>query len=141
MTAETVKLLITVIGTLIASSGFWSYQVKRLERRYQVADKSDEVQKKLDQIISTQEQHTKHMQALRAQLEKTDEVTMAVARDRIYYLCAHAIQVKDTDPDMMRDIRSLLDPYKANGGNGIADEYFNRYEHMYKTAQHTEGGR
>ena len=59
---------------------------------------------------------------------------MAVARDRIYYLCKKWVKEKNLDPDNMRDVESLLVPYKANGGNGIADEYFERYEHMYKTS-------
>ena len=133
---EFAKLVLTILGTLIASSGFWSYQIKKLERKYQVADNSDSTQKKLDQIIEIQSKNLAQLEKLAQQTKKTDEVTMAVARDRIYHLCAHAIKTRNTDPDMMRDIKSMLDPYRANGGDGIADEYFARYEHMYKTTSH-----
>ena len=133
------KILLTSLVTLLASSGFWSYRIKKLERKYAMQDKSDETQKKLDKIIKMHEETTKKIEELSEQNKRTDAVTMAVARDRIYDLCARAIRTKNPDPDMMRDIRSILDPYKENGGNGIADEYFNRYEHMYKTATyHTE---
>jgi len=133
------KILFTSLVTLLASSGFWSYRIKKLERKYAMQDKSDETLKKLDKIIQMHEETTRKIEELSLQSKRTNAVTMAVARDRIYDLCARAIHNKNTDPDMMRDIRSILDPYKENGGNGIADEYFNRYEHMYKTTTyHTE---
>ena len=131
---DILKLLLTSLITLLASSGFWSYRLKKLERKYAIEDKSDETQKKLDKIIQMHEETTRKIEELSLQSKRTNAVTMAVARDRIYDLCARAIRTKNTDPDMMRDVRSILDPYKENGGNGIADEYFDRYEHMYKTA-------
>lgn len=131
---ETVKLILTCLFTFLASSGLWNYRLKKLERKYQLEDRTNETQQKLDKILSAQETTLKEYAELKAQLTKTNEVTMALARDRIYHLCKKAIKERDLDPDIMRDIKAMLMPYKANNGNGIADEYFSLYEHMYKSS-------
>lgn len=133
MDSGLVTVIVTGILTLLASSGLWSYKIKKLERKYQQQDKNDEVLKKLDTVIAIQGSQSTQLASLHEHIKKTDAVTMAVARDRIYHLCNRAIQEHNTDPDNMRDIRSLLEPYTANGGNGLADEYYAKYEHMYKT--------
>lgn len=123
---EIIKLVMTLVFGILASSGFWSYRTKKLERKYANEDKSEKILKTLEDlstnVIKLLENHA-----------KTDAVTMAVARDRIYFLCDKAITNRDFRPQTMRDITSIMEPYKANGGNGLADEFFDRYEHLYKT--------
>lgn len=126
-------IILTGILTMLASSGFWTYKIRKLERKYQQQDKHEEVLQKLDTLLTIQGQQSSQLAALQEHCRKTNAVTMAVARDRIYHLCNRAIKEKNLDPDNMRDIRSLLEPYTANGGNGLADEYYAKYEHMYKT--------
>lgn len=131
---EVWKILLTGFVTLLASGGFWSYRLKKLERKYQKEDANDNTSKKIDRLIDSTETHNNKLDALHTQIMKTNAVTMSLAKDRIYYLCNKAIKEKNTDPDNMRDIRSLLEPYTANNGDGLADEYFEKYEHMYKTS-------
>ena len=124
---EVVKLVLPLLFGILASSGFWSYKTKKLERKYANEDKSE-------QILSSLEKLSKNVTQLLDNHTKTDAVTMAVARDRIYYLCDKAITNRDFRTSTMRDIKSIMEPYKANGGDGLADEFFDRYEHLYKTA-------
>ena len=131
---ETVKILLTGLLTFLASSGLWNYRVRKLERKYQLEDQTNETQRKLDEILKVQKNMQAEYSELKDQINKTNEVTMALARDRIYHLCKKAIKERDLDPDIMRDIKSMLIPYKENKGDGIADEYFDLYENMYKTS-------
>ena len=131
---ETVKILLTGLLTFLASSGLWNYRLRKLERKYQLEDRTNETQRKLDEILKVQKNMQAEYSELKDQIHKTNEVTMALARDRIYHLCKKAIKERDLDPDIMRDIKSMLIPYKENKGDGIADEYFDLYENMYKTS-------
>lgn len=123
---EIAQILLTLVVGIIGSSGFWAYKTKKLERKYQTQDKSEKI---LETVKTTSED----IKTLLEKHDKTNEVTMAVARDRIYYLCDKAITNRDFRHQTMRDIRSIMEPYKANGGDGLADEFFDKYEHMYKT--------
>ena len=134
-----IEIILTGLLTLLASSGFWSYRLKKLERKYELTDKKEETTKKLDKVIETQSDIIAKIDKLTEDFRKSNEVTMAVARDRIYYLCKKLVKEKNCDPDNMRDLKSLFVPYKANDGNGIADEYFERYEHMYKMGGDVNG--
>lgn len=122
---ETTRLILTLVFGILASSGFWSYRTAKLQRRYVTEDKSE-------MILKTLEDLSKNVKQLLENHAKTDAVTMAVARDRIYYLCDKAITNRDFRAQTMRDIKSIMEPYKANGGDGLADEFFDRYEYMYK---------
>lgn len=124
---EVVKLVLPLLFGILASSGFWSYKTAKLQRKYANEDKSEK-------ILNTLEDLSKNVNKLLESHAKINEVTMAVARDRIYYLCDKAITNRDFRSQTMRDITSIMEPYKANGGDGLADEFFERYEHMYKTA-------
>lgn len=130
---EYTNIIISIVLALLASSGFWSYRIKKLERKYQQEDKSRDIDAKLSQLIKSQEMLVKKIDLLTEAQEKSNAVTMAVARDRIYHLCKKSIEERRFDPDSMRDIKGLMTPYKDNDGDGIADEYFERYEHLYKT--------
>lgn len=122
---ETVRLILTLLFGILASSGFWSYRTAKLQRRYATEDKSE-------MILKTLEDLSKNVKQLLENHAKTDAVTMAVARDRIYYLCDKAMTNRDFRSQTMRDIKSIMEPYKANGGDGLADEFFDRYDYMYK---------
>ena len=128
---ETVRLILTLLFGILASSGFWSYRTAKLQRRYATEDKSE-------MILKTLEDLSKNVKQLLENHAKTDAVTMAVARDRIYYLCDKAMTNRDFRSQTMRDIKSIMEPYKANGGDGLADEFFDRYEYMYKKNMRNE---
>ena len=129
---ETVRLLLTLLFGILASTGFWSYRTKKLERKYQNEDKSEKILSSIHGLKQTVEVMDSKVDVLTANHKKSDAVTMAVTRDRIYYLCDKAITNRDFRTQTMRDIKSIMEPYKKNGGDGLADEFFDRYEYMYK---------
>ena len=133
---EMVRLLLPLIFGVLASSGFWSYRTKKLERKYANEDKSEKILESIKQLNENVESVKSKVDTVIDNNAKTDAVTMAVARDRIYYLCDKAITNRDFRHQTMRDIRSIMEPYKANGGDGLADEFFDKYEHMYKTSNY-----
>ena len=131
--AEWMKLLLTGVLTLVASTGFWNYKIKKLERKHHLEDKSEELIEKVDALLVDNDKIMKKLDALTEAHKKTNEVTMAVARDRIFYLANKWKTENNYEDDNMRDLISLFEPYKANGGNGLANEYFEKYEYLYKT--------
>lgn len=89
------------------------------------------VNEQLQKIIHNQEEFN-------AQIKKTDAVTMAIARDRIYYLARKWTEQHDFDPDNMRDLRDLFTPYKENNGDGLGDDYFDTYRLAYEASKKGE---
>lgn len=128
------QIIISVLLAILASSGFWSYRIRKLERKYQMADNADTIKTSIDLLIKSQETLNTKLDKLIDKHQKTNDVTMAVARDRIYYLCQKWIREDNFHQDNMRDLKSLMEPYKQNNGDGIADEYFDRYSYLYKTS-------
>lgn len=131
---EYAEVIISILLAVIASSGFWSYRIKKLERKYQVADNADTLKKSIDTLIESHKTLNAKLDKLMEKHQKTNDVTMAVARDRIYYLCQKWIREDNFHQDNMRDLKSLMEPYQANDGDGLADEYFDRYSYLYKTS-------
>ena len=123
--------IVALIVGFLGSTGFWSFITKFIELKK--TKKEDETKKQLDTIIQKLDTVENKLTTTNEQLDKTDKVTMALARDRIYYLSRRSIIRKDMDPDNMRDLKALMEPYKANDGDGLADEYFEKYEYIFKT--------
>lgn len=135
-----VDLVVSIVVAVLASTGLWNWLFYRTKRKDEMMDKRDETYKKLDELITFQKEIIDKITLLEDQFNKTDKVTMSIARDRIYYLCKMAIRNKDVDPNTMEIITSLYEPYVANGGNGMGKEYFEKYEYVYKTSQHANQG-
>ena len=131
---EVITLLITSVVAILASSGFWSYKIKKLEHSYEMDTTTKKLEAKLDKLLESQMDMSKKLDKLAEDQKRTNDVTMAVARDRIYYLCKAWLDAGDFSDDNMRDIKALLTPYQNNGGNGIAQEYYDKYEHLYKNS-------
>ena len=127
----TIIALVTGIVSIISSNGFWSMRMKRLELEYKEQSEKDETAQKLDEVIEVVKGLQSSIDHLTKEQASSDELLIAVARDRIYHICKTFTKNRDTDPDNMRDIKALLEPYKAKGGDGLADEYFDRYRNMY----------
>lgn len=131
--ADWLKIILTGVLTFLASSGFWSYKIRKLDRKYQQEDKNNSIIEKIDVLLADNDKIMKKIDALSEAHSKTNEVTMAVARDRIYHLAKKWKEEGSFTSDNMRDLVSLFEPYKDNGGNGLANEYFEKYEYLYKT--------
>lgn len=86
------------------------------------------INEQLEKILKKQDE-------LNTQIKKTDAVTMALARDRIYFLARKWTENRDFDPDNMRDLRDLFTPYKENDGNGLGDDYFDTYRQAYESSK------
>lgn len=121
-----------MIVAVLTSSGFTALVLKIIdiisERMKEARDKKNNVETveaKLDKVNGK-------LDMVIGKLDKTDAVTMADARDKIYHLCKTAIEKHDTDADTMRDIQALMGPYKANGGDGLADDIYEAYKRMYE---------
>lgn len=124
---------VTVLVAVFGSAGLWNYRMKKLELSQTKDDKMKTLTDKIDKVLDNQDKQSQQLKDLQDQLTKTDAVTMALAKDRIYYLCKRGISKLDVNPDTMRDIMALMKPYKANDGDGLADEYFEKYEYIYRT--------
>ena len=103
----TETIIITVITSVLASSGVWSVLLFILQRKAQRQDKEadkDTTEKKM---------------------------LLALAHDRIYYLCEQILREfadKDrtgTDVDEYENLRILYEGYRALGGNGTCERLFN----------------
>ena len=115
MDPEQITILVAVI-TGVTSSGLTSLVQFFVNRRDKKCEKTDEMHVKLDKVVELQKDLGNDLKVVIDKLSKTNEVTMSVARDRIYYLCKKSIKEKDVDPDTIRDIKALVDPYISNGG-------------------------
>lgn len=89
------------------------------------------INEQLEKILKKQDE-------LNKQIKKTDAVTMALARDRIYYLARKWTANRDFAPDNMRDLRDLFTPYKENDGDGLGDDYFDTYRLAYEASKREE---
>ena len=79
---------------------------------------------KLDKIISDQNEMKHHM-------DLSDQVVLATARDRIYYLSRKYTEEQHFDPHDLEDLRSLYEPYSKAGGNGLAKDFFDAYKEAF----------
>lgn len=79
---------------------------------------------KLDKIISDQNE-------MKKQIRLSGNVTLATARDRIFYLCEKYTSEKRFGTKDLEDIEDLYAPYKAAGGNGLAQEVLATYKEAY----------
>ena len=80
---------------------------------------------KIDKIIADQNE-------MKEQIRLSSEVTLATARDRIYYLCKRYADENRFDAHDLEDIEELYEPYKAAGGNGLAKELFDTYKEQFR---------
>lgn len=137
MTHSTLIAILTGVVSIVTSNGFWNMRMKRLELKYKEHAERDETSKKLDDVVVMVNKLQESVDHLTKEQATSDELLVAVARDRIYHICKTFTKNKDTDPDNMRDLLDLLTPYEAKGGDGLAHEYFEQYKQMYRT----NGGR
>ena len=86
--------LIGVVGTFIASSGWWGYRSKKLELEYQ---------RKMTEAAGQTMEH---------------RAIIALLHDRLYALCKAAIRHGSISTDDLDNIKYIWEPYTAMGGNG-----------------------
>ena len=79
---------------------------------------------KIDKIIADQNE-------MKEQIRLSGDVTLATARDRIFYLCEKYTSEKRFGTKDLEDIEDLYAPYKAAGGNGLAQEVLATYKEAY----------
>lgn len=97
--STTQTIILTVISSVLASSGMWSVLLFALQKRVENKQK-DTVERKM---------------------------LLALAHDRIYYLCEHILSdnTDGIDIDEYDNLRILYEGYKALGGNGTCERLFN----------------
>ena len=82
------------------------------------------VSQKIDKVLQDQD-------SMKEIIRLYGNVTIATARDRIYYLCKRYTEDQRYDARDLEDIEELYEPYKAAGGNGLAKELFTTYKEAY----------
>ena len=103
---DTTQMIITIVTSMMASSGMWAVVLAVYQRR---ADKKADEKKK-------------------DSAER--KMLMALAHDRIYYLCGQflaeqAAGIRDhVDTDEYHNLQILYDSYANLGGNGTCRRLF-----------------
>lgn len=59
-----------------------------------------------------------------------NELLLALAHDRIIFLCKQAIDKKSITQDEYDNILQLYNPYRAAGGNHLTTKYFSEVEKL-----------
>lgn len=99
----TATIIITIISSVLASSGLWGVILYVLQRRDKKSEKGTAERKML----------------------------LALAHDRLYYLCEDILNSVNTgtragvDIDEYENIRLLYDGYHNLGGNGTCERLYN----------------
>lgn len=103
---DTTQLIITIVTSMMASSGLWALVLAVYQRRQDAkndAKKADSAERKM---------------------------LLALAHDRIYYLCEQFLAEQAAgsrdhiDTDEYRNLQILYDGYKGLGGNGTCKRLF-----------------
>ena len=103
---NTFQIIVTILSSVLASSGAWSvilFVLQKRSERKEKADKTDTAERKM---------------------------LLALAHDRIYYLCEKILAdfqsgaIDHADVDEYDNLRILYDGYAALGGNGTCKRLF-----------------
>ncbi len=103
---DTTQLIITIVTSMMASSGLWALVLAVYQRRQDAkkdAKKADSAERKM---------------------------LLALAHDRIYYLCGQFLSefkagARDhMDVDEFHNLQILYDGYKSLGGNGTCKRLY-----------------
>lgn len=75
------------------------------------------------------------------QLNKTDQVVLASARDRIIYLCKSKTQAGAFTLDDLKEIEDIYFPYKEDGGNHAAQDAYELFREQVMQYQKNQVGK
>lgn len=101
-----IQMALTVITSVLASGGLWSYIQYRQERKFREEDKEE-------QKDSTESKALK-----------------ALLHDRIYQGCKEAIKDGNIDAEDYENLQYLYHPYKDLGGNGTCERLMTAVEQL-----------
>ena len=108
---DTIKEILIIIGGVLVCGGFWTFIQFMISRH-------DGKEKAMAQLQSAVTQLQESMNQNNASMTLQNEALMAIAQDRILYLCKCYLKQKWIYDDDLSSIRRMADAYRDLGGNG-----------------------
>ena len=99
--------------TIFATTGFWTFATA---------------------IYNHHTAKNKHVEEDIAETKQTTDTLklaiLAILRDKLYFLCNKALTVQGITAEDRDNIRQLMEPYEALGGDGIIHDLYARVEEL-----------
>ena len=125
------QMCITIISSILASSGLWAVLNTIIQRRHKKEDNRDEILIQIKSIKKTLDHETEVNQSLLDRTALCNEALMGVLHDRILYLGEAYIErgwIRKEEYENLYD--NLYLPYKKLGGNGTASKIMSEVEKL-----------
>lgn len=110
--SETLKEILIIVGTILASGGFWTFVQFMLSRHDGKKEAMKQLQDAVGKLQTSIDKNNKDM-------ELQSEALMAIAQDRILYLCKCYIKQGWIYDDDLSSLRRMATAYRDLGGNDL----------------------
>ena len=118
-----IEIVLTLVGAVFASTGFWTFINNRLQRRDKKEDDKSDLAKWQESADNYHKEVKESIKKFKVQMDLQSSMLMGLGHDRILEMGEKYIAQGFITLDQFEDLDTYLyQPYQALGGNGTAEK-------------------